>query len=216
MKKWLEKLKKQAEQAKAAEFVDVDHSRFSDPFSKQVGWTPVKPGGTNFGTHYLTEPESGGRLLVFKATKGGMAFGLLFLLVGLAIVVFVLSQIITGQGFQLLLVALLVGLPFLLVGLFLVRWLTRPRVFDLVSQEYYCGFNKSDSGQQTDLSRVKALQLITEEIKSSKSRYNSYELNLVLNDTIRVNVIDHGNYERILIDAEKLAKALHVPLWDNT
>src|SRR5690554_2639897 len=99
MKRWLEKLKQQAELVKSAEFVEVDYSRFNDEFSRQVAWTPLKPGGTNFGTHYLTQPESGGRILMFKATKGGMAFGMLFLLVGLALLDFVGWQIITGQGF---------------------------------------------------------------------------------------------------------------------
>jgi hypothetical protein len=97
--------------------------------------------------------------------------------------------------------------------------MAKPRVFDLISRDYYVGFRKPDSHQQdklTDLNRVKALQLITEKVKGSKSRYNSYELNLILKNGSRVAVVDHGNYEQILIDAEQLAKALHVPLWDNT
>ena len=116
MQKWLEKIKAQAEHAMAAESVEVDYSRFNDEFSRRVAWTPLKPGGTNFGTHYLTQPESGGRMLVFKATKGGMAFALLFLLIGLATVIFMLWQIITGQGFQLLFVGLLIGLPFSVIN----------------------------------------------------------------------------------------------------
>ena len=96
--------------------------------------------------------------------------------------------------------------------------MTKPRVFDLVSRDYYAGFKKPDREQDKciDLNRVKALQLITEKVRSSKSRYNSYELNLILKDGSRVSVVDHGNYEQMLLDAEQLAKALHVPLWDNT
>ena len=212
-------MKAQAEQAMAAESVDVDYSRFNDEFSRQVDWAPLKPGGSNFGTHYLVAPESGGRTLIFKATKGGMAFGLLFLIIGMAMVGFVVWQIMTGQGFELFWLGLLIGLPFTVVGFFLVRWLTRPRVFDLVNRDYYAGFKKPGKQQQdklTDLNRVKAIQLITEKVKSSKSRYNSYELNLILKDGSRVAVVDHGNYGQILMDAEQLSKALHVPLWDNT
>ena len=218
MKKWLEKMKTKAEQAMAVESVDVAHDRFNDEFSREVDWSPLKPGGSSFGTHYLITPESGGRTLMFKATKGGLVFGLVFLIIGLAILGFMLWQIVTGQSFQLLWVGLLIGLPFAVAGFFLMRWLTKPRVFDLVSRDYYAGFKKPDREQDKciDLNRVKALQLITEKVRSSKSRYNSYELNLILKDGSRVSVVDHGNYEQMLLDAEQLAKALHVPLWDNT
>lgn len=219
MKKWLEKIKAKAEQAMAAESADVAHDRFNDEFSHQVDWTALKPGGSNFGTHYLVAPESGGRTIMFKATKGGMAFGLIFLIIGLAIISIVGWQIVTQRNYGLLLVGFLIGLPFSLMGFFLVRWMAKPRVFDLISRDYYVGFRKPDSHQQdklTDLNRVKALQLITEKVKGSKSRYNSYELNLILKNGSRVAVVDHGNYEQMLLDAEQLAKALHVPLWDNT
>ncbi|MCW8869511.1 MAG: hypothetical protein OQK49_02305 [Proteobacteria bacterium] len=222
MANWFDNLKQKIEQAKAAQLSQTEavaHDRFNDEFSYQVDWSPLKPGGSNFGTHYLVAPESGGRTIMFKATKGGMAFGLIFLIIGLAILTFMSWRIVTGQGFELLLVGVLIGLPFAAVGFFLLRWMTKPRVFDLISRDYYAGFKKPDRqhrDQCTDLNRVKALQLITERVKGSKSRYNSYELNLILDDGSRVAVVDHGNYEQILIDAEQLAKALHVPLWDNT
>jgi hypothetical protein len=222
MANWLDNLKQKIEQAKAAQLSQTEavaHDRFNDEFSQQVDWSPLKPGGSNFGTHYLVAPESGGRTIMFKATKGGMAFGLIFLIIGLAIISIVGWQIVTQRNYGLLLVGFLIGLPFSLMGFFLVRWMAKPRVFDLISRDYYVGFRKPDSHQQdklTDLNRVKALQLITEKVKGSKSRYNSYELNLILKNGSRVAVVDHGNYEQILIDAEQLAKALHVPLWDNT
>lgn len=219
MAQWLHKIKQHIEQAKSAEVVDVAHSRFNDEFSHRVDWTPLKPGGSNFGTHYLVAPESGGRLLMFKPTKGGLAFGLIFLLIGVAMLTFMIWKIVNGQGFELFWVGLFIGLPFTVAGFFLVRWLYKPRVFDLISRSFYAGFKKPDSRQRdkiTDLNRVKALQLITERVKSSKNRYNSYELNLILDDGSRVAVIDHGNYGQMLLDAEQLAQALHVPLWDNT
>jgi hypothetical protein len=220
---WLDKLKQRIKQAKVAAGLanaeNVAHERFNDEFSHQVDWTPLKPGGSNFGTHYLVEPESGGRTLIFKATKGGMAFGLIFLLIGLGILTLVGWQIVTQGKYGLLFMGLLIGLPFTAAGFFLVRWLTQPRVFDLIARDYYVGFKRPDRQHKdklTDLNRVKALQLMTEKVSGSKSRYNSYELNLILDDGSRVAVVDHGNYEQMLIDAEQLAKTLHVPLWDNT
>ncbi len=223
MPQWLDNLKQTMAQAKAAaesaDTEDVAHARFNDEFSHQVDWTPLRPGGSNFGTHYLVSPESGGRTMMFKATKGGLIFGLVFLLIGLAILGIMIWQIVRGESARLLWVGLFIGVPFTVAGFFLVRWLTRPRVFDLVSREYYSGFKKTGRQHRdkiTDLNQVKALQLITERVSGSKSRYNSYELNLILTNGQRVAVVDHGNYEQILLDAEQLSWALQVPLWDNT
>ncbi len=60
-----------------------------------------------------------------------------------------------------------------------------------------------------------ALQLISEYV-SGKSSYYSYELNLVLDDGSRINVVDHGNLAAIREDAGKLALFLAKPLWDAT
>lgn len=223
MPQWLDNLKQKVAHAKAeadlAAAEDVAHHRFKDEFSHQVDWTPLKPGGSNFGTHYLVTPESGGRTILFKATKGGLAFGLLFLLIGVAVLIAMLWHIILGESWRLLFIGLFIGFPFTAIGFYLMRWLTQPRVFDLISRDFYIGYKKPEDNSQgavTDLNRVKALQLITEKIRSSKSRYNSYELNLILHDGSRVAVVDHGNYEQMLMDAEQLAQSLHVPLWDNT
>jgi hypothetical protein len=40
------------------------------------------------------------------------------------------------------------------------------------------------------------------------------QLNLVLNDGERINVIDHGDLNAVRQDAQTLARLMHVPLWD--
>ena len=49
---------------------------------------------------------------------------------------------------------------------------------------------------------------------SGETSFYSYELNLVLADGSRVNVVDHGNLPRIRRDAAMLAGFLGVPLGD--
>ena len=44
----------------------------------------------------------------------------------------------------------------------------------------------------------------------------SYELNVVLQDGSRRNVVDHGNLDALRADARELAMFLVVPLWDAT
>ncbi len=55
------------------------------------------------------------------------------------------------------------------------------------------------------LSSILALQLLSEFVSGSKSTYYSYELNLILNDGSCINVVDHGNRERLRGDASTLS-----------
>jgi hypothetical protein len=61
---------------------------------------------------------------------------------------------------------------------------------------------------------VYALQIIKERVRSKSSSYFSYELNLILKDKERVNLLDHGKYNLVREDADMLASVLGVPLWD--
>ena len=63
--------------------------------------------------------------------------------------------------------------------------------------------------------------ILQERVSSSSSsggssRYYSYELNLVLKDGTRLNVVDHGGKSLLNANAETLAQFLNVPVWDAT
>ena len=66
------------------------------------------------------------------------------------------------------------------------------------------------------LEDIYALQLIAEYVRGNKSSYYSYEMNLVLKDGNRLNVVDHGNQTKLREDAQALATFLKVPVWDAT
>jgi hypothetical protein len=57
--------------------------------------------------------------------------------------------------------------------------------------------------------------VIAERVSGNKSSYLSYELNLVLSDGRRINVIDHGDKIKILVDAHDLAEFLDIPIWNT-
>lgn len=67
----------------------------------------------------------------------------------------------------------------------------------------------------TELKRIHALQLVAEHCKGDNSTYFSYELNLVLDDGSRLNVIDHGKLASVREDANALAGFLGKPVWDS-
>lgn len=219
------KLKKLIEEAKKRAVQSVEPEVFNHPLAQKTEWHPLKGGGTNFGTHRLDSSNSD--LLVFKATKGAYIFSSIFTAVGvlgLLIPVFVFIGMDDKEWF-ILLFALLFGGIFLTAGLLLFRFMTKPAVFDTFYGCFYKGKkrpkdhidpNRDSKNPIVKLSDVKAIQILRERISSKNGSYYSYEINLVLADASRVNVIDHGNHTAIIEDAETLATALGIPLWDGS
>ena len=73
------------------------------------------------------------------------------------------------------------------------------------------------SGDNTviSLSQIHAIQIIPEWV-SGKNSFVSYEINIVLKDFSRHNIVDHGNIKKIREDAEKISMFLGVRMWDVT
>ena len=60
---------------------------------------------------------------------------------------------------------------------------------------------------------VHSIQLLDEEVRrTSESMFWSYELNLVLRNGKRINLIDHGNQREIRWDAGDLSRMIDVPI----
>jgi hypothetical protein len=195
-----------------------DPQRFGDPMALQIDWSPLARGGSTFRTHTLD--GSNPQRWVFKMSHGGLLFCAVFITMGLGI--------FTASFWQddNAIVMRLFGAVFAAAG-FAMGWaMSAPTVFDR-HRGYYCKgrkqpentFDRSKLINYTQLDRIHALQLIAELVTQSqknKSKYLSYELNLVLIDGTRLNVIDHGDHARIRADALKLADFLGTPLWDAT
>lgn len=64
-------------------------------------------------------------------------------------------------------------------------------------------FMESDGKNIIPLNQIHALQIISEWVPG-KSSYTSYELNIVLKDATRINIVDHNNIKQIRLDAEKI------------
>ena len=220
-----ERIKKLIEAAKNQAVVSVDPEVFNHPIAQKTGWHPLKGGGTNFQTHRLdsSNPDK----LVFNATLGAKLFSGLFAVIGLfGLVIPVVIFFTSGmQDWSMLLFALFFGGIFLAVGLFMLYLFALPRVFDTFYGCYYQGWKRpqhimgmgaTKKHAITHLNEVEAIQVLRERIRSKNGSYNSYEINLVLQDASRVNVIDHGNHQGVIEDAETLAQTLGVPLWDGS
>lgn len=200
--------------------VELKLADTDDPLASKVSWQPLARGGSSFRTHRLQ--QSAGQLKV-RRTTGGVVFACVFMVPGTLAVLAALP------------VALMASEKGWLIGGFLLLWGTifggagwllllggKPLTFDARAGVYFRGKayvhgQGRDTDQQGSLGHIHALQLVSEHITGSgrnRRSFVSHELNLVLDDGERVNVMDHGG--DIETCAKQLADFLDVPLWKAT
>lgn len=199
-----------------------DPSRFGDPVAEQTRWMPAKKGGANFRTRKLVMVAP--NRIEFRASLAAKIFFGSFLLGGMGFAVGVLLFHPSKGTFPLdpdTLVPLVAGLGFAMVGGFLLYFGTAPVVFDKSRGFFWKGrkardgvFDSNSHEHFAGLEDIHALQLISEYCRGSKRSYYSYELNLVLRNGRRINVMDHGDCEKLREDARTLSQFLEKPVWD--
>lgn len=199
-----------------------DPSVFNDTLAMETQWTPLKGGGSNFRTHKLVTVNY--NRVEFKSTLGAKLFSFVFMVFGAGIPAWIGFNTVqkTGQFFQsdVLFVALF-GLLFFGIGSFMFYWFAKPVIFDRTKGMYWKGWKAPKGYLAQDsvkegcrIGNIHAIQILAEFVRSDKSSYYSYELNLVMKDSSRMNVIDHGSSVKIREDAKLLSEFLGVPVWD--
>lgn len=202
-----------------------DPSSIDDPLASKIDWNPAKRGGASFKTHNLVKTKYD--RIEFHASKGAKLFCGVFMLVGLGVlIVFFPFDFSTSKFYfdENKIIPALVGLFFSIVGGGMLYFGTAPIVFDKQSNLFWKGrksphkmYRRSytpKNKNSVELENIHALQLLSEYCSSNKSSYYSYELNLILNNGERINVIDHGSKNKIREDAETLSQFLGKPVWD--
>lgn len=183
----------------------------NEPDFTSISWEPLKKGGANFKTHNLVEvsPER----LEYKSTLFYKIFTFMFLAIGL-----VGGGLIFNQGMYIASIAF--GVIFTGAGGFMFRESMRPIVFDKSEGYFWKGkksprdvINMDAINTYADLDKIQAIQVIDELVKSNKSPYRSYEINLVLKSGERLNVVDYGNLKKIEQDLKTLKNYLGVEVW---
>lgn len=205
---------------KSTQGAAFDPAVFEHPLALKTSWAPQAGGGANFKTRSLKEISSSE--LRFVASGGSkifagiiIAFPILFMVIG------VWSIISQGYQFEMLLF-MLIPLSFMVVGLFLIKKTQTAIVFDKSAGLFYKGSKKNfsslnavDDKNVFKLNDIRALQVISERIRSKNSSYTSYEINIIFEDGNRYNIIDHGNRTSIETDAVRLSDFLGVPVWNK-
>lgn len=196
----------------------IDGIDFSeDDIKNKVSILPLQSGGSNFKTHVLTKKSPS--ILVYKPSVGMALFAFIFFAIGLGVLFFgILASVSPFKNGTWIMYV--VGFLFSVFGIVIFYTSYKPRVFNKQLGLYYKSYKQpiyksitKDSKNCIRLNQIVAIQIIGEHIKGDKSSYNSFELNLVLKDAKRVNVIDHGSIKAVIADAETLSAFLNVPIW---
>ena len=182
----------------------TDPSCFGDPLAERTEWTPLTKGGANFQTHKLVSIQN--QRMEFRSTIGNLLFSLVFLISGIFAIILAIKESFSPF-------LSLFGLVFAGAGTWMLYSGMSPIVFDKNKDLFWKGREKSGQ-DKVSLRKIHALQLVTKRIRSSDSSYSNYELNIILQNLNRVNVISYSNKNKIRRDAEVLAKFLVKPLWD--
>ena len=199
----------------------VDYS--NDLVAKKTRWSPISSGGANFITHELIKVSD--NRMEFRASIGAKCFAIFFMVAGVVASLSFTSAAISSSRHDVIaevIIANVISFVFIVVGISMLFKYTKAIVFDKSKGLYWKSRKEpenftslGESIEGVPLSLIHAIQLISEYIKSNDGSYYSHEMNLVLKDGKRLNVIDYGDEEQLRIDASQLAEMLDKPIWEN-
>ena len=203
----------------------IDPAVFNDPIALKTTWGRTHGSGrSNSATRQLFAPSAD--RLEFRAAMGLLVLPGYLVVGSVGIALFktlpallerdapplfsVESPLYTGLG----LIALAVGIFY---------QISSPIVFDKARGRYWWGRSGPDllsllrpSRVGGALDHIHALQAISHVVTRGSSSYDCLELNLVLHDGARVNILAHGDMAAVQTEAVTLGEFLGVPVWDTT
>ena len=202
--------------------------RFDDPVAQNADWHHLNKGSGSSSQSQKIASVGGNRLRIVN-TLGGLTIPLLAAIGGLGLVWIAVDSrfnIIT-KGTEPISTAAFLFLA--AVGVLCMGpafWKLRPRnalTFDRSAGYFWRGRQKP-SGESADaglfaLDRIAGLQIpprkhVHFRNNNQDRSFYSYELNLILDDNERINLMDHGDLVDIRSDAKKLSEYLDKPLFD--
>ncbi|EKE26056.1 MAG: hypothetical protein ACD_4C00457G0002 [uncultured bacterium (gcode 4)] len=188
-----------------------------DPIAKEISWHPLLRWWASFKTHNLQTNQNG--WLEYKAVTWAKVFSIIFIIFSF-VPLFLIPAFLQNLGYFFL-VPVFFWLIFLTGGIYMFKSFSKSIVFDKAIGYFYKWKLKSNmwiidvsDKNIVPLSNIYALQVISEFIKTDKSSYYSHEINLVLSDKVRINVIDCWNIDSMRNDAKQIWEYLWIPVWD--
>lgn len=229
VKTFMEDIAKQAQEKQ--EKLNNYLSSIDDEIVKKSSFIPLKRGWTNIKSHDLIIENNWNYLFQVK-----WFFPILFLVmfsVPIIMTLIIIGSELYNTNFQIhsdmvgeFLWPILISIIFLFPAGILFYFLYRSYLFDFQNGYFYDTRyakklfeliqNEKYKDKIISLNEIEALQVVSERVHGKNTSYTSYELNMILKNSSRVNIIDHWNLEEIRKNASELANKLWVKVYDIT
>ena len=195
-------------------------AKIGDPKALETGWSLIRSTDLLGGFKLY---DSGPNRYEYRPSRLILIFYLLFVAFGLgAVGIGIHYYLLTNTLEVISLVPVIIGAGFVLMGGYSFQRGTRPVVFDKSIGAYWRGrttpvMYAPNPGlkEYCKLDDIRALQLIGELVRMKNQNIYVYELNLVLKDSNRLNVITHYKPEQLRQDANTLSGFLGKPVWSG-
>lgn len=190
----------------------ISLSNILDPFAKEISWLPNKWWWANFKTNVLIKDSLWN--YKYRVSYWTMLFSGMFVMFGVfftfGIVQLILQNLNKWNVFKYedWVIFMVFPILFLIAGILVYIQFSKRKEFNLINSCCYIW------KKVINFNEIYAVQLISETIHR-RPVYSSYEINLVLKNKERINIIDHGNKEAILLDSQLISNILWVPIWNT-
>ena len=205
-----------------------EHLGSDDVVINKTDWTPLHGGGQSFKSHTLVK-VSDDRLVFKRSLSSSIFYGLTVLAGLITMGLSIFGSLLGMSHSENPLYGIAFGLLFVGVGVYLYTKGAPTINLDRKLKALWKGtvdaaavINKSSIDGYTPLNKLHAVQVIEEFVSGNgdedsgrSNSYYSYEVNLVMSDGKRVNVLDHGSKKAIDEDSKAIAALFDVPLWDG-
>jgi hypothetical protein len=183
-----------------------DPSIFGDAVAMKTQWLPVKEGGSNFNAYKMIMIDN--NRIEFKASLKGVISFILMIIVIFTVEIRNMKEL---------------GIPvviFIILIFHAIHYSINEIVFDknqmlfwkgVIECNCYIDNHKMKSARIGD---IHAIQLLWKEVEGDDDIWDSYELNIVLEDSRRIHVVSYAKKDNVRQDASVLARFLDKPLWD--
>ena len=170
---------------------------------------PFSSGGEYYQDTYLVFKEDS---ISLRAT---LDFFLLYILLMLGGLLFIGIGLFKFDSFGWhAIIAIIIGVFMCMFSLFICYGIWKRRTapfFDMLDGMFYPNrFNRDSFG--ISLKQLDHLEILTKRVSGDKKNYYPQELNVVLKDGSRYNILNHADKECLLADAYALANRLSLPL----
>lgn len=183
-------------------------------------WSRCSSQNSSFKSEQLTQRQEG--LIEVTTTLSNSIFHLTFVIAGLLALLIAagFGILVPGAGKIGALIPGIVGGVFIWVG-GSAPWPKRLGAFDPNQGTFWLAREDKTAAPEREFTEIHGVQLLTDLRRPSRVRtmgsrgrgFTGYELNLILKDGGRLNVLAHGDKPGIILEAKGLARALSVPIW---